>query len=113
MFDRAQSLSVQGTVAKMEWTNPHAFVWVYVRSASGPYELYSFETGSVSMLERSGWTPTTLTAGEKVTLHYYPLKDGRPGGYLIDIVLPDGHVQAADPHAPGGAQQVPDRSVPE
>lgn len=111
MFDDTKSVSVRGTVAKMEWMNPHAFVWMYVRGEGGHYDLYSFQSGSVSMLKRAGWTPTTLVAGEMVTVDYYPLRDGRHGGYLIKVTLPNGHVQGADPYAPGGAKHAPDPTV--
>lgn len=103
VFDLSKSASVDGAVAKLEWTNPHTFVWMYVRSKTGEYQLYSFENGSVSMLKRFGWTQTTFRVGERITLEYFPLKDGRNGGYFIKATHADGRVTTGDPYAPGGS----------
>ena len=102
MFDLTQRRKVDGVVAKLEWTNPHTFVWLYVKGKKG-YDLYSFESGSVAMLKRYGWTPNTLVKGEKVTLEYFPLKDGRNGGAFIKAIHADGRVTENEPDAPGGS----------
>ncbi len=102
LFDLTQRRTAEGTVAKLEWTNPHTFVWMYVKGKKG-YELYSFESGSVAMLKRYGWTQNTLVKGEKVTIEYFPLKDGRNGGSFIRAIHADGHVTENEPDAPGGS----------
>jgi hypothetical protein len=94
MFDGTRRLKVVGTVAKLEWMNPHVFIWVYVpnpKSSTG-YELYGFSNASTNVLSRAGWTPSTLKPGEKVTVEYWPLKDGRTGGQFIQATHEDGHV---------------------
>ena len=101
LFDLSHRRSVEGTVAKLEWTNPHTFVWLYVKGKQG-YDLYSFESGSVAMLKRFGWTPETLAKGEKLTIEYFPLRDGRNGGAFIRAIHADGHVTDNEPDAPGG-----------
>jgi hypothetical protein len=90
MFDRTKALSVEGVVAKLEWVNPHVFVWVYVRKPGGGHDLYAFETDPVSRLVATGWTQASLSAGDKVTVEYAPLRDGRPGGALFRVKLPTG-----------------------
>ena len=93
MFDGSKTISVSGTVAKLEWMNPHVFVWVYVpnaKAASG-YDLYAFENGSPNVLTRVGWTAKSLSAGEKITVEYWPLKDGRNGGHFLKARFSDGH----------------------
>src|SRR5262245_45543057 len=76
MFDGSATRTVTGTVAKLEWKNPHVYLWVYVPSTENPgkYDLYAFENGSPSVLSDRGWTPTVMKAGEKVTIEYWPLK---------------------------------------
>jgi hypothetical protein len=106
MFDGSKTVSVSGTVAKLEWMNPHVFVWLYVpnpKAASG-YDLYAFENGSPNVLTRVGWTAKSLNAGEKVTVEYWPLKDGRPGGHFLKATLPGGQVLfgAGGPNAAKG-----------
>lgn len=94
MFDAAQTRVVEGTVAKLEWQNPHVYVWVYVPSAAGAcgFDLYAFENASINVLMRRGWTKTSLLAGDVVAVTYYPLRDGRAGGHFIRASLPDGRI---------------------
>jgi hypothetical protein len=105
VFDVTKQLTVAGTVAKFEWTNPHTYLWVYVPKPDSPkeYDLYGFENGPPSMMTRVGWTSSVLKSGDKVSIDYSPLKDGRHGGHLIQITLADGRILHGDPAAPGGA----------
>jgi hypothetical protein len=114
MFDGTRTLKVAGTVAKLEWTNPHVFVWVYVPNAQreSGYDLYAFENGPPSSLSREGWSKTTFAIGEPVTIEYWPLLDGRTGGHFASATRADGGVvrgvggppsvnRARQPAAPG------------
>jgi hypothetical protein len=94
MFDGSRTLTVSGTVAKLEWMNPHVFVWVYVpiAAAKDGYDLYAFENGSPGVLTRIGWARTTLAVGEKIAVQYWPLKDGRNGGHFVRATRADGQV---------------------
>jgi hypothetical protein len=103
MFDLEKRVTVSGTVAKVEWANPHVFIWMYVPNDKGTYDLYGFEAGAVSLLTRYGWTKATAKTGEKVTVEYFPLKDHRPGGAFISMTHADGTVSHTEPFAPGGA----------
>jgi hypothetical protein len=100
MFDGARTLTVSGTVAKLEWMNPHVFLWVYVPNAKARegYDLYAFENGSPNVLTRLGWTKNSLTAGEKVVVKFWPLKDGRNGGHFVTATDARGQVL----HGAGG-----------
>ncbi len=92
MFDGTRTVTVKGSVAKIEWTNPHVFVWMYVpnsASASG-FDLYAFENGSPNVLARMGWSKTTFATGEELTIEYWPLADGRTGGHFARAVRADG-----------------------
>jgi hypothetical protein len=106
MFDSSKTLTVSGTVAKLEWMNPHVFIWVHVRNPDTPggYDLYAFENGSTNVLARKGWTKTTLQSGEKVSIEYWPLKDGRSGGHFLKAVHNDGRVSWGAGGPNGGAE---------
>ena len=99
MFDRSKTVVVHGTLAQLEWKNPHAFVWVYVEkpSQSGKYDLFAFEASSINRMVRYGWSKDALKAGDKVAVQYFPLKDGRTGGYLVRVVRADGSELRGDP----------------
>jgi len=107
MFDGARTSTVTGTVAKVEWTNPHVFVWVYVPNAAreSGFDLYAFENGSPNVLARRGWSPTIFTAGEKLAITYWPLLDGRTGGHFAVATRVDGsNIRGAG--GPGGSVDV-------
>jgi hypothetical protein len=94
MFDGTRTVTVKGTVAKVEWINPHVFIWMYVPNAAAKdgYDLYAFENGSTNVLMRRGWTKDTLAAGEELTIEYWPLADGRAGGHFRAATHADGTV---------------------
>lgn len=105
MFDGSRPMTVSGVVAKFEWTNPHVFVWVYVPSATsqGKYDLFAFENGSPMATSRLGWSATALKYGDKIKIDYVPLRDGRNGGHITQVTLPDGRVL----RAAGGPPRMP------
>lgn len=87
MFEWGTSKSMtRMTVEKWEWTNPHTFL--YVRDEAG--KRWAFEGMSPNHLVRFGWGKRTLAAGEKIDLTYYPLRDGRRGGFNVTVTKPDG-----------------------
>lgn len=103
MFDMSTSVVVQGSVAKHEWVNPHTFVWLYVekKDQPGQHDLYAFENGPIGMMVRQGWSKDSFAVGEKITVQYFPLKDGRTGGYFIKAIFADGREMVGDQFAPG------------
>jgi len=100
VFDLTTEKSIVGTIKKVDWTNPHVWIWVDVPATGGGSETYAFEGMSPNYLARRGWSRTTLQTGMKVTVQYRPLKDGKPGGMLVSAKLPTGLLLTG-----GGAQQ--------
>ena len=92
MFDSSATRTVSGTVAELEWKNPHVFVWVYVPkpNSTGAYDLWAFENGSPSVLSVRGWRRDALMPGEKITVEYWPLRSGRNGGHFERATLSGG-----------------------
>lgn len=80
VFNTSETKTVTGTVKEIEWTNPHIWLWVNVPNDKGGADVYAFEGMSPNFLERRGWTRTTLKAGDKITVDYNPLRDGKNGG---------------------------------
>jgi hypothetical protein len=85
-YDQNKTISIKGTVQKVAWMNPHAYVWVDVHDESGKTTTYAFESLSPNALARSGWTRNSLKAGDVVTVDGYLAKDGKP--------LSDGSIHA-------------------
>ena len=91
-FDRKKEVTVTGVVKEVQWNNPHAWIQVIVMDPKGKQTEWGFECGSPNMMARTGWSRTTVKAGDKVTVVANPLKDGRPNAALVRITLPDGRV---------------------
>lgn len=87
MFDNSKSLTIEGTVKSFQWTNPHAWVQIMVRDATGKEVEYSIEGGSPNGLSRQGWKRTSIKTGDKATVIIHPLKDGAAGGSLVQIAI--------------------------
>jgi Family of unknown function (DUF6152) len=86
LFDAANPRAAEAVVAKLEWRNPHVLLWLHVPRADGAgTELLALESDSVAGLVERGWSATALAPGDKVTVRYLPLRDGRGGGHLIDL----------------------------
>lgn len=81
MFDMAKTTTIEGTVQKFEWSNPHSWLFVAVPSDKGA-TTYGFEMQSVGELLRRGWTKVTFKPGDKVKITFHPLRDGTPAGQL-------------------------------
>ena len=79
-FNTTETKTVTGTVRNLEWTIPHIWLWLNVPNDKGGVDVYGFEGMSPNFLERRGWTKSTLKAGDKVTVDYNPMKDGKNGG---------------------------------
>jgi hypothetical protein len=90
MFDSETTMEIQGSVAELQWTNPHAWLLVNVENEAGEVVLWSFEMGPPGSLARAGFRPRTVVAGDEVTVTMHPLKDGSPGGQFLSVILPDG-----------------------
>ena len=90
MFDNTRSITLHGKVTAYQWTNPHAYLEVDAAEAGGATKHYTLEMTSINMMSRGGWTSRTVKAGDEVTVYVAPLRDGRPGGLVLEVTLPDG-----------------------
>ena len=90
-YDANKPVSFQGVVTKVEWTNPHARVYVDVTDPKGTVQTWNLELASPSALARNGWSSRTLKVGDRVKVEGF---DGRAANtYRMNaksIVLPDG-----------------------
>ena len=99
MFDTtpAKTVTLSGTVTSFEWTNPHAYIEMDVPEARGGTKHWSVEMGSPSILQQSGWKFKDIKAGDKISVSLSPLRNGDPGGLLIQATLADGRVLGNGP----------------
>ena len=87
LFDQTQTITIKGVVERFAWTNPH--ITIYLDVPGPPAQRYKIETGSINALQRTGWTSSSVKAGESAEVSFKPLKSGEPGGLLVEIKMGD------------------------
>ena len=79
-YDSKKPITLTGYVTKLDWLNPHAFVYLDVRDESGAVKNYKVEMGPPYALTRGGWKRDTLKIGDKITINNAAqAKDGSNG----------------------------------
>jgi Family of unknown function (DUF6152) len=89
-FDAEKPLNLSGTVSKVEWVNPHAWIHVEVKKPDGQVEEWMIEGGTPNTLMRRGVSRDTLKIGTEVKISGYQAKDGSNRANGRDITYPDG-----------------------
>ena len=89
-FDAKKPIKIRGTVSRMEWINPHAWIHVDVTKPDGTVEEWMIEAGTPNTLLRRGFTRDSLKTGTEVIVEGYQSKDGSLRANGRDITLPNG-----------------------
>jgi hypothetical protein len=89
-FDANKPVKFKGTVTKMLWINPHAWIYVDVRKPDGTVETWMVEAGTPNTLLRRGLTKNSLPSGTEITVDGYQSKDGSRRANGRDLTLPNG-----------------------
>jgi len=90
MFDMAHLITLTGVVTKVEWTNPHTFMYVNVKNEQGQAEEWAIEINSPNFLRHNGWTSTTVNPGDTITCTGAPAKSGSKFMHGMTIQLSSG-----------------------
>jgi hypothetical protein len=90
VFDADSPIEASGTVTKVEWRNPHAWIYVDVEGDEGSAVTWAFELGSPNGLRRRGWSRTTVQVGDVINVSGYRARDGSNRANLASITLADG-----------------------
>jgi hypothetical protein len=94
-FDLEKPVTVTGKVTKVEWINPHSYLYMDVNDDKGNAKHWSFEMAGPGALRRAGLSRTDrggLKAGDTITVNGVLAKDGSDFGLVKNIKLPDGRV---------------------
>jgi hypothetical protein len=89
-FDTEVNFALRGTITKVEWTNPH--IWIYLDASrdEGPVEKWECEMGSPNQLFRQGWKKEDLPVGTVIRTQANPARDGSNTCSTRRITLDDG-----------------------
>ncbi len=89
-FDADKKVRLEGKVVRMDWTNPHTWLYIDVANADGKVERWAVEGGSPGVLLRAGWTRNSLPEGTKIIVNGFQAKDGSLRANSRNIEFPDG-----------------------
>jgi hypothetical protein len=103
-YDGNQPVTLKGTLTKVEWVNPHGWIYVDVLDKDGKMVNWAVEFGSPNALLRRGLRRSDFPAGMEVTVKGFLAKDGRPTVNASGVTLPDGrslYTGSSNPNAQG------------
>src|SRR5438046_10276613 len=107
-FDGSKPVTLKGTVTKMEWTNPHAWLHIDVKGSDGKVVAWMIEGGAPNALLRRGWNKNSVAPGTAVVVQGYRARDGSNRASGGDLTLPDGKklfIGSTGTGAPGDRQE--------
>src|SRR5262245_25508221 len=89
-FDANKPVTLRGTVTRMDWINPHAWIFLDVKDPDAKVANWSVETAPPNSLIRRGFRKTSLPAGTEIVVNGFLAKDGSPTANGYSLTLPDG-----------------------
>lgn len=89
-FDQSKPVKVQGEISRLEWTNPHAWLFIDSKGTDGKVVTWRFEMGAPNALLRSGWSKNDIKPGTQVTVSGFLARSGGSVGNAYQVRLADG-----------------------
>ena len=108
-FDVNRPIHLQGTVTKIDWINPHAWLHMDVKGANGSVEHWDIEMGAPNALLRRGWTKKSLLPGTEVRVDGFGAKEGLTKANGRDFTFPDGRKMFAGSSGTGAPDERPEK----
>ena len=111
-FDIAKPVTLEGVLTKMEWVNPHGWIYVDAKGPTGQVEHWSIEAGGPTQLLRRGLRKEDFPAGIEVTVKGYRSRDGSFTANGQSVTMKDGRNffmgSQTTPGAPGAGNDYGD-----
>ena len=89
-YDAGKNITLKGTVTQWIWANPHCVLQLDVTDDSGQVVHWGVETENPTTMTHQGWTKQSLKTGDQVTVTVLPVKNGKPIGRILEVVLSNG-----------------------
>jgi hypothetical protein len=89
-FDRNKPVTLKGSVTRVDWGNPHIWVFMDVKDEAGKVSNWGVEGGAPNALFRNGWRKDSLKVGDIVTVEGFRGRDGSQRANANRVTLPDG-----------------------
>lgn len=92
-FDVSKNVYLKGVLTKVEWINPHSYIYMDVKDKKGKSTAWSFETGAPNALRRAGLSKRELLkVGDTLEIRANPARNGKNLGLANELILPDGKI---------------------
>lgn len=104
-YDGSKAIRITGKLTKIEWTNPHSYIYLDVTDENGKVVNWACEGAAPGALSRRGFQKGDIKFGDTIIIDGYRARDG---SYLMDarrVILPDGRVIAGGTEGDGGPQE--------
>ncbi len=101
-FDSTKAITLQGVVTKLDWMNPHIWIYLDTKDDSGTVAHWQCEGGPPNTLTRNGWTKDSLKIGDQVNIEGFRSKDGSNTCNARSVKLPSGKSVFAGSAEDGG-----------
>ena len=111
-FDVNKPVSIKGKVVKMEWINPHSWIYIDTTDPAGKVEHWKVEGGAPNALIRRGWTKNSLPSGIEIIVEGFQAKDGANRANGRDITFPDGTKLFIGSSGTGAPDEKPKSPIP-
>ena len=102
-FDVNKPVTLRGVLQKLEWTNPHAWLYIEVKDANGSMTVWAIELGPPNTLLRAGWNKNSVPVGTELVVEGYRAKNGAAAANGRNVNLPDGKKLFVDASGPVAA----------
>jgi hypothetical protein len=103
-YDATKAIRLVGTLAKVEWTNPHTYFYLDVKEPDGTVVQWGFEAASPGSLSRGGFKRGDVKVGDIITIDGYRARDGSRLADARRVTLADGRVVSGASAGDGGPQ---------
>jgi DNA/RNA endonuclease YhcR with UshA esterase domain len=90
MYDMEHPSTFKGVVTRVEWTNPHGYIYLSVKNDKGGVDQWAMEINSPNFLRHNGWTSTTVKPGDIITVNGGAAKSGAKTMRCTSVILTDG-----------------------
>jgi len=104
-FDSSKPITLTGTVTKVDWMNPHIWIYLDAKDDAGAVTHWQCEGGPPNTLTRNGWSKSSLKAGDQITISGLRAKDATNTCNSRSVKLPDGRSVFAGSPEDGGPGQ--------
>ena len=109
-FDANKPITLQGVITKVEWTNPHCYLYMEIKDDKGATAAWKFSGYPPNVLYRTGWKrEVTVKPGDRVTVFGWQARDGTNWAHARQVTLPDARKLFFGP--PAGTGDGGDRPV--